>query len=123
MCTIVSLRNGHHVLSPSPVCFVKRRLRCSSGSVCKAARVRALLLACVQQWFVACLCPMLACKQPLTCYMQQAPLSLPAAAEKHACLVQMLQTGMSVAGLRGGQGQTPMISSNYAFDMNTPLQI
>ena len=30
---------------------------------------------------------------------------------------------MAAAGLRGGQGQTPMISSNYAFDMNTPLQL
>ena len=38
-------------------------------------------------------------------------------------LLQLLDTGMAAAGLRGGHDQTPMISSNYAFDMNTPLQI
>jgi len=33
----------------------------------------------------------------------------------------MLEGGMSAAGMRGGQ--TPQLSANYAFDMNTPLQM
>jgi len=48
---------------------------------------------------------------------------IPARRKRCCALPQLLDSGMAVAGLRGGQGQTPMISSNYAFDMNTPLQI
>lgn len=38
-----------------------------------------------------------------------------------ALLQGMMEGGLSAAGMRGGQ--TPQISANYAFDMNTSLQM
>ena len=40
---------------------------------------------------------------------------------KRALLQGMMEGGLSMAGMRGGQ--TPQISANYAFDMNTSLQM